>query len=91
MPQKGDVLEMLQNELGTCIYVWTQSCRCRPFCITNVCVCVCVCVHAGIDTVSFSDWESIDKHEISEGEKEGKPREKVVDFDKMMDIVHINR
>ncbi|CAI8055101.1 NADPH:adrenodoxin oxidoreductase, mitochondrial [Geodia barretti] len=45
----------------------------------------------GVDTVSFSDWENIDRHEVREGEKKGKPREKIVDLTQMMDIVHKSR
>lgn len=46
---------------------------------------------AGVDTVSFPDWEAIDRYEVREGEKRGKPREKVVDLAQMMDIVQRNR
>jgi adrenodoxin-NADP+ reductase len=60
VPLKGDVLQLLQNELG-------------------------------VDTVSFTDWEVIDTHEISEGQRKGKPREKVVDLDTMMNIVRNSR
>ena len=41
--------------------------------------------------MSFSDWEAIDRHEIREGTRRGKPREKIVDFNKMMDIINTNR
>ena len=46
---------------------------------------------AGVDTVSFSDWESVDSHEVREGEMKGKPREKVVDLAQMMNIIRTNR
>ena len=46
---------------------------------------------AGVDTVSFPDWEAIDRYEMREGERIGKPREKVVDLAQMMDIVQRNR
>ena len=41
--------------------------------------------------MSFTDWEAIDTHEISEGQRKGKPREKVVDLDTMMNLVHTSR
>lgn len=39
-----------------------------------------------IRTVSFNDWEKIDKIEISRGKNIGKPREKIVDVSEMLDI-----
>jgi len=42
----------------------------------------------GIRTVTFSDWQKIDAVEKSRGESHGKPREKIVDVDEMLDIAH---
>ena len=41
---------------------------------------------AGIRPVTFSDWQKIDAVEKSRGESRGKPREKIVDVDEMLDI-----
>ena len=40
----------------------------------------------GIPTVSFSDWDRIDKMECGRGEKIGKPREKIVEVDEMIKL-----
>lgn len=42
----------------------------------------------GIRPVTFSDWQKIDAVEKSRGESRGKPREKIVDVDEMLDIAH---
>lgn len=39
-----------------------------------------------VQVVEWKDWEKIDKYEVSQGEKVGKPREKVVDVKKMLEI-----
>ncbi|KAF7997280.1 hypothetical protein HCN44_005557 [Aphidius gifuensis] len=39
-----------------------------------------------IRSVSFDDWEKIDKIEISRGKDVGKPREKIVDVSEMLEI-----
>ena len=41
----------------------------------------------GITPVTFSDWERIDAEEIKMGEQFGKPREKIVSLENMLDIV----
>ena len=41
--------------------------------------------------MSFSEWEAIDEHERREGEATGKPREKIVDVNAMMDVVKSSR
>ncbi|KAG8446329.1 hypothetical protein GDO86_013965 [Hymenochirus boettgeri] len=41
----------------------------------------------GIKPVSFSDWEKIDKVEIARGLKVGKPREKILDTEEMLQLV----
>ncbi|XP_067005903.2 NADPH:adrenodoxin oxidoreductase, mitochondrial [Anabrus simplex] len=40
----------------------------------------------GVQTVSFADWERIDKVEVARGKKLGKPREKIVDIAEMLAI-----
>ena len=40
----------------------------------------------GVQTVSFKDWEKIDSAESLNGEKVGKPREKIVDVSEMMKL-----
>lgn len=50
-----------------------------------------VFVITGVNLVSFSDWEAIDEYEKREGETRGKPREKVVDMNTMMNIVNTSR
>lgn len=40
----------------------------------------------GVTTVSFEGWRKIDKVEVENGEKAGKPREKIVDIEKMLEI-----
>ena len=83
-PEKGDVVETLHNELGiypTELYIIYST---YGMCLIGPLI-------AGVDTVSFSDWETIDRHEVREGEKRGKPREKIVDLAKMMNIINTNR
>lgn len=41
----------------------------------------------GICTVSYTDWKKIDEEECKMGKELGKPREKIVDINKMLDIV----
>ncbi|XP_040291645.1 NADPH:adrenodoxin oxidoreductase, mitochondrial isoform X2 [Bufo bufo] len=41
----------------------------------------------GVQTVSFSDWEKIDSMETAQGEKVGKPREKILDTEEMLRLV----
>nr|UTY68324.1 adrenodoxin oxidoreductase [Bufo gargarizans] len=41
----------------------------------------------GVQTVSFSDWEKIDAMETDQGEKVGKPREKILDTEEMLRLV----
>ena len=42
---------------------------------------------ADVQTVSFKDWGTIDTVECSNGEKIGKPREKITDVAKMIQLV----
>lgn len=39
-----------------------------------------------VQIVEWKDWEKIDQYEVSQGAKVGKPREKLVDIGKMLDI-----
>ncbi|CAJ0956160.1 unnamed protein product [Ranitomeya imitator] len=41
----------------------------------------------GVQTVSFSDWEKIDAAEIAQGLEAGKPREKILDTEEMLQLV----
>ncbi|XP_063816745.1 NADPH:adrenodoxin oxidoreductase, mitochondrial isoform X2 [Pseudophryne corroboree] len=41
----------------------------------------------GIQTVSFSDWEKIDEVEIARGVEVGKPREKILDSEEMLQLI----
>ena len=41
---------------------------------------------AGVKPVSFSQWEAIDKEEITRGTAEKKIREKIVDLDEMLHV-----
>ncbi|XP_045212536.2 NADPH:adrenodoxin oxidoreductase, mitochondrial-like [Mercenaria mercenaria] len=40
----------------------------------------------GVSVVSFKDWEKIDCVETADGEKNGKPREKIVETDRLINI-----
>ena len=40
----------------------------------------------GVDVVSFEEWKKLDNYEITQGEKQGRPRVKVVDTDEMLKI-----
>ena len=40
----------------------------------------------GVQTVSFTDWENIDRFEVKQGENVGKPREKMADVDEMLSV-----
>lgn len=46
-----------------------------------------VSLHAGIQPVSFSDWEKIDAVETARGMEVGKPREKILDPEEMLQLV----
>ena len=41
----------------------------------------------GVQPTTFSDWEKIDAAEVREGERVGKPREKVISIQTMLDII----
>jgi adrenodoxin-NADP+ reductase len=41
----------------------------------------------GIRPVSFSDWEKLDAEEVSRGQGAGKPREKLVDPQEMLQLL----
>ncbi|KAM4032368.1 NADPH:adrenodoxin oxidoreductase, mitochondrial isoform 1-T1 [Anomaloglossus baeobatrachus] len=41
----------------------------------------------GVQTVSFSDWEKIDAAETAQGLEAGKPREKILDTEEMLQLV----
>ena len=45
-------------------------------------------VHVGVQPTTFSDWEKIDAVELREGERLGKPREKVTSLQTMLDIIN---
>lgn len=45
-------------------------------------------IEKNIQIVDWQGWERIDKYEIEEGKKLGKPREKVCDLTKMLQIAH---
>ncbi|XP_070708290.1 NADPH:adrenodoxin oxidoreductase, mitochondrial [Pempheris klunzingeri] len=42
----------------------------------------------GVKPVSFSDWEKIDSVEVRRGEATGKPREKLLAVDEMLQVAH---
>lgn len=42
----------------------------------------------GKQIVSFSDWDKIDLEEIQRGTPIGKPREKIVDIEEMLQVAH---
>ena len=41
----------------------------------------------GIRVVSFEDWQKIDAAEVERGQKIGKPREKYVSVDEMLEVL----
>ncbi|KAI9209676.1 uncharacterized protein BJ171DRAFT_484690 [Polychytrium aggregatum] len=41
-----------------------------------------------VDAVSFSEWKAIDAYEREQGQKLGKPREKIVSTEEMLRLVH---
>ncbi|XP_072339157.1 NADPH:adrenodoxin oxidoreductase, mitochondrial isoform X2 [Scyliorhinus torazame] len=45
----------------------------------------------GIRPVSFSGWEKIDNVEVANGEKAGKPREKLLDVEEMVEVASQRR
>lgn len=45
-------------------------------------------VFPGVKSVSFSDWEKIDTVETSRGEAVGKPREKLLTVDEMLQVAY---
>lgn len=45
-------------------------------------------VSTGVKTVLFSDWEKIDSMETSKGEAIGKPREKILTVQEMLQVAH---
>lgn len=44
-------------------------------------------VTPGVRPVSFSDWEKIDAAEVARGKAAGKPREKIVDPQEMLQLI----
>lgn len=42
----------------------------------------------GLRPVTFTDWNRLDKFEVEAGTKLGKPREKVTNVQKMLDITY---
>ena len=44
-------------------------------------------VHPGVQVVSFDDWETLDLEEQNFGRIRGKPREKYVDINEMLDVI----
>ena len=46
---------------------------------------------AGVDPTSFSEWEGLDAVEREAGRGAGKPREKLVTVQHMMDIIRKHR
>lgn len=46
------------------------------------------CFFAGVKPVLFSDWEKIDIVETSRGEAVGKPREKLLTVEEMLQVAH---
>ena len=44
-------------------------------------------VHVGVEPTTFSDWEKIDAVEVREGERVGKPREKITSIHTMLEII----
>lgn len=42
---------------------------------------------AGVWPVSFSDWEKLDAEEVSRGQALGKPREKLLDPQEMLQLL----
>lgn len=45
-------------------------------------------VSAGVKPVIFSDWEKIDSVETRKGEAVGKPREKLLTVQEMLQVAH---
>ncbi|KAM3966692.1 NADPH:adrenodoxin oxidoreductase, mitochondrial [Aphomia sociella] len=45
-----------------------------------------ICLKSGNPIVDWKGWERIDKYEIEQGKLRGKPREKVCNIEKMLDI-----
>lgn len=45
-------------------------------------------VSTGVKPVLFSDWEKIDSVEASKGEAIGKPREKILTVQEMLQVAH---
>ncbi|HEY3934158.1 MAG TPA: FAD-dependent oxidoreductase [Gemmatimonadales bacterium] len=45
----------------------------------------------GIEVVSWSDWQAIDRAEIGRGAPAGRPREKFTDFESMLQVARANR
>ncbi|KAK7068060.1 hypothetical protein SK128_024381 [Halocaridina rubra] len=41
----------------------------------------------GVTPVTFTDWCRLDEFEVTSGQKLGKPREKVTDIKKMLEIM----
>lgn len=48
---------------------------------------MCLCaLPVGVKPVMFSDWEKIDRVETSRGEAIGKPREKLLTVEEMLQV-----
>ena len=42
----------------------------------------------GVQPTTFSDWEKLDSVEVRDGERAGKPREKITSIQTMLDIIN---
>ena len=58
----------------------------RLWCFVDYCPKIIIAL--GIQPTSFADWEKIDTVEQKEGERRGKPREKIVSVKEMLDIIN---
>ena len=45
----------------------------------------------GIDVTSWTDWRAIDQAEVERGKAAGRPREKLVSIEEMLDVVRRSR
>ena len=47
---------------------------------------ICILSPAGVTPVTFSDWEKIDGVETRKGDATGKPREKLLTVEEMLQV-----
>ena len=60
-------------------------------CVDVVDTCLFAFSPAGVQVVSFDDWQAMDRIEVQRGQVIGKPREKITSVEEMLQIAREQR